>query len=341
MPTFVINFGVCLLVTTASIWTWAICLRIGLRWFKVEGITTRQLWVATWLSILASIVVVIGKGFLEPSVTLKAALWREIGTVAASVGITTLVISRVFAIHFGRALGVFLPTLLANLASLAVMVFLVIPYCFEAFVSPTNAMAPSIRGMHFRGICPTCGEPCIGTSNVEQYRFTHQPEPMICRRFHVHPVETPPREVYPSDRFIVSKYVKPKRWDIIAFRYPEERSIKYLMRLVGLPGETIVIRNGQVFANDQLLTPPPHLSGIVYESESTSFHRGFSGTESLPAKLGSAECFVLGDFSQRSSDSRYWTAGVEGHPPYAVPEADILGVATQIYWPPSRWMNLP
>ena len=61
------------------------------------------------------------------------------------------------------------------------------------------------------------------------------------------------------------------------------------------------------------------------------------GTEQNPAQLGPGEYVVLGDFSERSPDSRTWTAGAEGHPPYAVPESNITGVVTHIYWPLDRW----
>ena len=56
--------------------------------------------------------------------------------------------------------------------------------------------------------------------------------------------------------------------------------------------------------------------------------------------VAAGEYFVLGDFSQQSADSRLWESGAPGHPSYAVPESYIIGVATHIYWPPSRWRIL-
>ena len=61
------------------------------------------------------------------------------------------------------------------------------------------------------------------------------------------------------------------------------------------------------------------------------------GCEDNAVVLGLDEYFVLGDFSARSKDSRLWQDGAPGHLPYAVPSDHIIGVVTQIYWPPERW----
>ena len=57
--------------------------------------------------------------------------------------------------------------------------------------------------------------------------------------------------------------------------------------------------------------------------------------------LADDEYFVLGDFTWRSVDSRFWEEGAVGHNPYAVPESHLHGVVTHIIWPPSRWRGVP
>ena len=118
-----------------------------------------------------------------------------------------------------------------------------------------------------------------------------------------------------------------------------------MKRLVDLPGETVVIKDGAVWINGQKLDPPASLNGLEYVTEiPRAPHMPplevFAGTPDTPAVLGKGEYFVLGDFSLQSSDSRLWEKGAEGHPPYAVPESNIIGVATHIYWPSSRWRIL-
>ena len=191
-------------------------------------------------------------------------------------------------------------------------------------------MAPTLLGNHCRGICPECGNPVFWTPNLGKL--------MICRdNFHVTQVTDRSDEVFSADRFLVAKFLKPRRWDIVVFRFPEDPSVLYVKRLIGLPGEEIIIKDGQIWANDEILAPPDAIHGIKYSSQ---FHRKTSdiwGSPDHPAKLAKDEYFVLGDFSEQSQDSRFWQRGAPGHNPFAVPESYLYGVVTHIYWPPSRW----
>ena len=161
---------------------------------------------------------------------------------------------------------------------------------------------------------------------------------MICRdNFHTTQVTDRGGEVFSGDRFLVVKFLKPRRWDIVAFRFPGDPSVLYVKRLVGLPGEQITIKDGQIWADGEMLIPPDSIRGIEYSSPSQLRASGTWGSPDRPAKLGEAEYFVLGDFSQQSEDSRFWKRGAPGHNPFAVPESHLRGVVTHIYWPPSRW----
>ena len=56
---------------------------------------------------------------------------------------------------------------------------------------------------------------------------------------------------YDGDRILVAKFpyefADPKRWDVIVFKYPDNATMNYIKRLVGLPGETIRIRDGNLW----------------------------------------------------------------------------------------------
>jgi signal peptidase I len=160
---------------------------------------------------------------------------------------------------------------------------------------------------------------------------------MICDRFHVSRIDAENSPRFPSLRFAVGKLLEPKRWDMVVFRYPEDPSTLYAMRLVGLPGEQITIQDGAVWADGQKLTMPKELEGLEYLDRIPGFPGVSWGTIEDPAKLGDDEYFVLGDFSALAKDSRLWQDGAPGHPPYAVPRSHFYGVVTTVYWPPDRW----
>jgi signal peptidase I len=108
----------------------------------------------------------------------------------------------------------------------------------------------------------------------------------------------------------------PARGDVIVFRRDGRRD--YIKRVIGLPGETIEIRHGQVLINGQ---PVPE----TFLKE--------QGVYSMAARLVAPdEYFVLGDNRNNSSDSHNWGP---------VPFNAIDGKAWVIYWPPQHWGWVP
>lgn len=88
---------------------------------------------------------------------------------------------------------------------------------------------------------------------------------------------------------------KLERGDIIMFLYPEDPVRSYLKRIVGLPNETIDIREGKVFINGQ-----PLLEAYV-NPELDQSRRSME-----PVTLEADSYFVIGDNRDNSSDSRIW-----------------------------------
>jgi signal peptidase I len=172
---------------------------------------------------------------------------------------------------------------------------------------------------------------------MERHPYQPDGETTICRdNFHTATSQRMGGHVFGPDRFIVCKFPSPRRWDLLVFRFPEDPTIVYVKRLVGLPGETVYIKDGKVWVNGNELTPPAQLRELKYSASPAYPEGAMSGTQTNPARLGRDEFFVLGDFSASSKDSRYWDRGAPGHPPYAVPKSHIVGVVTHIFWPPSR-----
>jgi len=113
---------------------------------------------------------------------------------------------------------------------------------------------------------------------------------------------------------------QPKRGDIIVFVYSEDRKKDFIKRLVGLPGETVEIKNGSVYINDKPLLDSNFSTRYYY-------NRGEYGQEGKKIVVPKDCYFVMGDNSASSLDSRYW-----GFVPYK----DVLGKALIIYWPVNR-----
>ena len=230
-----------------------------------------------------------------------------------------------------------LPTLIPAACLCGIALFVGRLYLFEAFTCPTNSMAPTILGRHWEAPCPRCGSPAYGTPEDERWKLANKPVLMICsKELRSCEVANPAHVEHSGDRFIVNKFFSPRRWDIIVFRSPDDPKTCFCKRLVGLPGETVTIRDGAVWIDGKKQTPPDSCKGIEYLDSIGRWSGDLWGSEARPAKLGADEYFVLGDFSARAKDSRLWEKGAAGHPPYAVPASYIVGVVTHIYWPPER-----
>jgi len=145
-----------------------------------------------------------------------------------------------------------------------VLAFLFRTFEAEAFVIPTGSMAPTLMGKHKDLECPMCHfRYQVSASDHATDRdhpdvevaatIYHATCPMCRFRADLGP-NNPQDQSYPSydgDRILVAKfpyeYADPKRWDIIVFKYPGNATMNYIKRLVGLPGETIRIHDGDLW----------------------------------------------------------------------------------------------
>jgi signal peptidase I len=94
------------------------------------------------------------------------------------------------------------------------------------------------------------------------------------------------------------RFESPKRGDVIVFEYPNNPSIYYIKRIIGLPGETIDINKGVVTIASSSTKP-----FTLNESYVEPIH---ASHETLKVTLGPTEYFVMGDNRAQSSDSRTW-----------------------------------
>ena len=113
-----------------------------------------------------------------------------------------------------------------------------------------------------------------------------------------------------------------RRGDVVVFKYPDEPERDFIKRVIGLPGETLELRNKKVFIDGQPLDEPyvHFLDPEGYAQEVTSFDvRERYG----PVRVPEGQYFVMGDNRDNSQDSRYWGF---------LPRGYIKGRALMIYW---------
>lgn len=109
----------------------------------------------------------------------------------------------------------------------------------------------------------------------------------------------------------------PSRGEVIVFKYPHDPSQRYIKRIIGLPGETLVIAGGQIKVFDKA-------GQVLVLEENTYLPVDDVTAGDSSVKLQAGEYFVLGDNRQASSDSRIW--GV-------LPQDHIIGRVAFRLWP--------
>jgi len=104
-----------------------------------------------------------------------------------------------------------------------------------------------------------------------------------------------------------------KRGDIIVFHFPLNPDEELIKRVIGLPGDQIVVQDSQVFVNGQMLNEPYIAQPPLYNGD---------------WMVADGHLFVLGDNRNNSNDSKDWGM---------LPAENVVGKAVLIYWPPPMW----
>lgn len=118
-------------------------------------------------------------------------------------------------------------------------------------------------------------------------------------------------EIVLANRF---QYIfgKPERFDAVTLKFPGDPDHKkYIKRVIGLPGETVEIRSGEVYVNNEKISEPYLASGTIT-------------LPNMSKKLSGDDYFLLGDNRDNSSDSRIWGFA---------PRRDLIAKATFVIWP--------
>lgn len=152
----------------------------------------------------------------------------------------------------------------------------------------------------------------------------------------------------PGDRFLVNKLSQgklPDRGELIVFRRPGDRQVRFVKRVIGLPGDMVAVRGDDVSINGKKLEhrPVPASEATLVEEGRDRLRYETDGSRTYPILLAADEaksaafsetkvpqetCFVLGDHRGHATDSRQFGF---------VPLGDILGTAEYLYLPAKSW----
>ena len=196
--------------------------------------------------------------------------------------------------------------IIAMLLAFAIRVFVV-----QAFKIPSGSMIPTLQiGDH------------ILVSKMS-YGFQWPTDCELKMSF-------PPATCYTSNTLI--QFGDPQHGDVIVFRYPEDEDKDFIKRVVGIPGDTVEIRNKVVYVNGEILK-----DGEFTQRIDPGIIPGMSGGTPTPrdnfgpVTIPEGSYFVMGDNRDQSLDSRFW-----GY----VSREKIRGKAFRIYWswsPQGSW----
>ncbi len=158
-----------------------------------------------------------------------------------------------------------------------ILAFLFRAFVAEAFVIPTGSMAPTLMGAHKDLFCQHCGQQYQASASSEFVSSTQAPSPYVtvastcatCRGLNAYDFKgNSNHATFSGDRILVSKFdyvfQNPQRWEVLVFKYPIEAHMNYIKRLIGLPGESLLIQEGDIYTRTDAAQPytiarkPPH-----------------------------------------------------------------------------------
>jgi signal peptidase I len=143
-------------------------------------------------------------------------------------------------------------------------------------------------------------------------------KPFVAEGFRI-----PTRSMSPTleagTHFVVNKIIRPRRWDLVAYRSSGDHPAIYCKRLIALPGEHLRFEQGMIYINGQAVAAPPVLAGRCHARTVVGRYK-----DGETITLSSDEYFFIGDNVDVSRDSR-----CDG----PSSGASLVGVVDLTYWP--------
>lgn len=127
---------------------------------------------------------------------------------------------------------------------------------------------------------------------------------------------------YILTNLITLRFENPKKGDVIVFQAPTDREKDFIKRVIATEGDTVALKDGFVYVNDQKLDESKYLSDDV-----RTYGGNFLQDGGAPIRVPDRHYIVMGDNRPYSSDSREWGF---------LEEKDIRGKSFFVYWPGNK-----
>jgi signal peptidase I len=249
--------GLASILCNSGAWLW-----MAAKWCRIPSVSyLRALAAVSLVTVINVSLRLAGLGLIDRT---EGGIGRMILVYALLMIVAgTLCIKWVLRTTTRRALGAGFITIVISSAMALPVLVVIQHFVMESFVVPSGSMAPAVIGKHFDLTCPRCGLPFFASAydrfQMQQSargrqaagRFSEplREELALCPNCRTQLPLPDALPISEGDKFLVDKLSHPRRWDVVAFKFPEHIDTSYIKRLVGLPGETVEIVGGDIFVN--------------------------------------------------------------------------------------------
>jgi signal peptidase I len=245
------------LLLAAGIVCNAALLRLSGWMWRIPAITNRRTLIAALLTAVLSMGAGLGTALAVARVSSRTPSGELIGSglslLLLMLGAAVLY-RLVFRLNVRQAIVVTCCTIPPGLVAQWVLGMSTKALLLEAYVVPHGAMAPTILGLHINIECDDCGWK-YSAGQSPSTDFPGAAPDVTCPNCGFAQKRPSVEQAVGGDRILVDKSTNAQRWDLVVFPVPAA-STSYIKRLVGLPGEEIVIRDGDLFADGIRLSKP-------------------------------------------------------------------------------------
>ena len=177
----------------------------------------------------------------------------EFAIAGVQLALTVAIIAVSLRAGLLRSAAITFFLMIGSVALLLPVVLLGRHFLVHGFIIPTNAMAPTVRGVHLRQTCKRCDNSLVLAIDSGGSAWKN----ITCPHCGV-ALEPRGTQRHEGERIFADKISAAQRLDLLVFQDPQAMEFPFIKRVVGLPGERVQIIQGDIFINDVRLQKKPN-----------------------------------------------------------------------------------